>query len=153
MIIEDAMAGLTLIDSVVTDMKLSNEMALLVDLEDKGTVDMDYEIGKAELKESCYIGEVSLSVNVYYREGRKKMFNLKLTQLGFFAAYSECYDSIEEFRDALEINGVASLISVVRATISAISSNIFAKGSIKLPLVNVYRLKELKDSQKQKDSE
>ena len=76
----------------------------------------------------------------------EQSFDLKMTMRGFFVIDAGCDDVT--FKKILAINGCAALYSMARASISCISTQMFANGNVVLPLVNFIRFHELQEQEK-----
>ena len=144
--VENAQAGLLLDDSIITKLHIKNNLAVVVGPSfDKQILDVDFAVGKVFVRDNKdYVGELELAVRLRVKHERKTAFDLNLTMLGLYSAPNQAYKSKEDFSEALEINGLASLVSIARANIAAITSNVFCLGSIKMPMINVFMLRELK---------
>jgi hypothetical protein len=61
------------------------------------------------------------------------------------AAPKPVYQSTEEFVKAVELNGLASLVSYARANIASLTGLTFCQGNLVLPMINIFKLQELKE--------
>jgi len=75
---------------------------------------------------------------------------MKISHLSFFLAPLEAFDSEDNFSKAVELNGLASLISFARANIASITGLTLCKGNITLPMINVFKINKLKREKENK---
>ena len=146
MIIKNAQAGLMLKRVIVTDLLVNNQVAeaLVAFDENSQTLDMDYEIRKLDSSPETLNSEVKLKTKIVIKVEKQKRFELQVTHLGLVSAPTSAFDTEEDFDKAVELNGLASLISFARANIASISGLTFCHGNIVLPMINVYKLNDLK---------
>ena len=149
MIIKNAQAGIMLKDVIVSDLVVKNQLAKLEKFdENEQTLDVDYNIINIDENEHEYFAEIELKTRITIKENRKIYFDLKVTHLGFFGAPKEEYSAQLDFYKAIELNGLASLISFARANIGSISGLIFCQGNIMIPMINVFKLNKIKEESK-----
>lgn len=149
MIIKDAQAGIMLQGCIVKSLNVKNDLAIPpTALEVPPIIDMDYDIYQIdESLDNIYSGSMTLTTKVTYKQGRKVAFTMTMALDGAFAAPKVVCENINDFKKKLKINGLASLISVARANISTLTSNIFFSGCVKLPMINVFKLIKQKEEQ------
>lgn len=149
MIIKNAQAGLMLQGCIVTSLNVKNDLAIPPTLlETPPIIDMDYDIYQIdENSDGIYFGSMTLTTKVTYKQGRKAVFTITMVLDGVFAAPKSVCENVDDFKKKLKVNGLTSLISVARANISTLTSNIFFSGCIKLPMINVFKLIKQKEEQ------
>lgn len=153
MIIKEAEAGLILRHVIVSELSIFNELAGSGSGnfdENNQLLDMDYDILDLKSSDKFYSAEVKLKTKITIKKNKKKYFDMKISHIGFLIAPKEAYDDEENFYKAVEINGLASLISFARANIASITGMIFCQGNIMLPMINVFKLNKLKEENKNK---
>jgi preprotein translocase subunit SecB len=135
-----------LLDTIVTELNIKNEIAQIgrCDIRQANKFDVDYGIESIEQNEDAFFGSVFVTVRFVIKDGKKTDLDLFVREVGYFGGSAKVF-SEEDFKKALTINGVASLISVVRSTIMTITNQIFTSGNVKIPLLNVMQLNELKE--------
>ncbi len=149
MIIKNAEAGLLLKKVIIADLSIDNQLAESdVFDENSQILDMDYEIFNVSSDENCYFAEIKLKTKIIIKINKKKYFDMKISHLGFCIAPSEAFENENSFYKAVELNGLASLISFARSNIASITSLTFCQGNIMLPMINVFKLNSLKNEDK-----
>lgn len=143
--IENARAGLMLNHVIISELKITNKLATFTDFDENSEIlDMDYEIFNEKYEEDVYSAELRLITKVVIKENTKKLFEFKIIHLGFLSAPISAFKTLEDFVKAVELNGLASLISFARANIASITSIVLCQGSVILPMINVFKLNALK---------
>lgn len=145
--IKNAQAGLILRDVVITELSLKNHLAAHGRFdENTHTIDMDYNVVDLDdSNENFYRAKLELITKVIVKNKKTTIFNLKVKHLGFLAAPKPVYQSTEEFVKAVELNGLASLVSYARANIASLTGLTFCQGNLVLPMINIFKLQELKE--------
>ncbi len=145
--IKNAQAGLILRNVVVTEVSIQNHLAKHGQFDDNThTIDMDYNVVDLnDIHESNYQAKLELITKVIVKNEKAPVFSLKITHLGLLAAPKSVYPTKEEFVKAVELNGLASLVSYARANIASLTGLTFCQGNLVLPMINIFKLQELKE--------
>lgn len=150
MIIKNAQAGLILKNVVVVDLAIKNCLVEGFKFDENSQIlDVDYNTLNVRSDEKTYFTEIEMKTRITIKKNRKIYFDLKITHLAFYAASKKQYQTPGEFSDAVNLNGLASLISFARSNISSITGLTFCQGNITLPMLNVFKLNELKAKSQQ----
>ena len=133
------------IGSSVRKLDISNNFVKMDDSSEiKRTFDVSYSIDDAVLDDHKWIGLLTLSVwvscNFKSPKARPASFSLKLELQGCFTAPEQLPE--EEFHKLLSVNGCTALYSVARGVVVSTSAQVFDGGSIRLPMVNIFKLRE-----------
>lgn len=147
--IKNAQAGLILKDVVITDLSIKNQLFQYNGIfnENNQMMDMDYNVLEIiDSDDNQYIGKLELTTIINVKENKKTVFNLKISHLGLIAAPKISYETTSDFVKAVELNGLASLVSFARAEISTITAATFSQGNIVLPMINIFSLQKLKEA-------
>lgn len=96
---------------------------------------MDPKLEHVRSDDGCHFGILSLSVRIRGRRGKKVVLKLDATIKGKFDAPESM--KAETFESFCIINGTATLIPLLRATIMSFSSQAGMNPPIRIPLVNV----------------
>ncbi len=145
--IKDAQAGLILRNVVVTELSLKNHLAAHGRFDDNThIVDLDYNVVEVDdSNEDSYRAKLELITKVVVKDGKITVLNLKVRHLGFLAAPKLVFTTKDDFVKAVELNGLASLVSFARANIASITGVTFCQGNIILPMINIFKLQQLKE--------
>lgn len=145
--IKDAQAGLILRDVIVTEISLKNSIAVHGRFnENMHIIDMDYNVVEVDDSDTdSYTANLELITKVLMKDGKTTIFNLKIKHLGYLVAPKKVYPTTDEFIKAVELNGLASLVSFARANITTITSAAFCQGNLVLPMINIFKLQKLKE--------
>jgi hypothetical protein len=145
--IKDAQAALILRNAVVTELSLKNHLAVHGRFNaDTHTIDMDYDVVEVDDgREDSYNAKLELITKVIVKHNRTTALSLKIKHLGLLAAPKTAFATTEDFVKAVELNGLASLVSFARANIASITGVTFCQGNIILPMINIFKLQQLKE--------
>lgn len=148
--IKAAQAGLILRNVVVTEMMMKNQLAAHGKFnENTHVIDMDYDVLDVDdTQDDMYHAKLALTTKVFVKEGKETLLNFKIKHLGLLAAPKPVYETTDDFLKAVELNGLASLVSVARANISSITGIVFCQGNVTLPLINIFKLQKMKEEAK-----
>lgn len=151
--IKNAQAGLILRDVVVTELSLKNQLASPGKLDPTAhMLDMDYNvIDVDDSRENSLRAKLELVTKIVIKDQNVTVLNLKVKHLGILMAPRRAFQNTDEFVKAVELNGLASLVSYARATISSITGVIFSQGNLVIPMINIYKLQELKEASTKPD--
>lgn len=144
--IKNAQAGLILRNVIVTEVSIKNHLAKHGHFDDNThTIDMDFNIVDLDDgPDSIYQAKLELITKVIVNDEKATVFSLTIKHLGLLAAPKSVYPSTEDFVKAVELNGLASLVSYARANISSLTGLTFCQGNLVLPMINIFKLQELK---------
>ena len=138
-------ADLRLLNTRITKMNVKNSLAEFNETTPgKKTIDVSYDIVDQDIvNDNVCRAVLDLSVNLKakYKQGS---FNIHATIRGAFESTPNM--DVDTFRNMLQINGCAALYSIIRGTISIVSTQLFSNGNIVLPLVNFVNFKNLKEN-------
>lgn len=148
--IKKAQAGLILRNVVITEMTMKNQLATHGKFNNSThAIDMDYNVIEVDdTKEETYHAKLELITKISIRESNAMLLSFKIKHLGLLAAPKSVYETTEEFVKAVELNGLASLVSIARANISSITGIVFCQGNVILPMINIFKLQKLKEEEK-----
>lgn len=124
-------------------------------LEEKGhaalSYDIDYDHEIEELNDK-YIGVLRLKINCKARVKNKVLFKIDLEMEGAFVANSEKIDR-DRFVEMLEMNGMVTLLNISRAYIVSISAQSGINPPVRLPMINLHKLREERKKQDKQSAE
>ncbi|MCL0100564.1 preprotein translocase subunit SecB [Peptococcaceae bacterium] len=110
-------------------------------------IDLDYDILELSEKNDTFFGVISYIVNIKALLQKSILFEIYLNMEGAFRANSNKIDK-DQFKDMIELNGVAVLSHLSRSYILTITAMSGINPPIKLPMINIYKLKETKNKEK-----
>lgn len=105
--------------------------------------DIDYNILSAEKEENNYVGVIEFIAEIKAKVKKSILLKINLKMEGVFVGNPFVLTD-ESFKDMLEINGVATLSHLSRSYIMSTATLAGINPPIKLPMVNIHKLKELK---------
>lgn len=112
------------------------------------TYDFDYKVSEIERKENNFWATMSFIVHVKAKTRNKIFFKIELEMEGLFAGDAEKI-SQEQFSDMLELNGLITLLHISRSYLLSITSQSGIQPPVRLPMVNVLKLRDKKARQTQ----
>jgi preprotein translocase subunit SecB len=131
------------VDKFVLDTKL---------VEEKGpsnvSFDFDYEVMELVEEDNRFLGIIQLIVQVKAKIKNKVLFKIDLKMEGAFAGNAEKLGH-QKFTDMLEMNGLITLLHISRAYLLSVTAQSGINPPVKLPMVNVIKLREKKAQQSQ----
>ncbi len=110
--------------------------------------DIDYNILEMTEEEDQYVGLLELIIIIKAKMKNSVLFKVHLTMEGFFVGNPKKL-SLEHFEEMLELNGIATLSHLSRAYILSVSSLSGLQPPVQLPMINVHKLREMKEKKKQ----
>ncbi|ABR49271.1 hypothetical protein Amet_3132 [Alkaliphilus metalliredigens QYMF] len=117
------------------------------------TVDLNYDIDYNILEiiedEERYVGLLEFIIIVKAKIKNSILFKINLKMEGIFIGNPKKL-TLEHFEDMLELNGIATLSHLSRSYIISVSSLSGLNPPVKLPMINVHKLRELKDKKNEK---
>ncbi|OLN33078.1 protein-export chaperone SecB [Desulfosporosinus metallidurans] len=120
--------------------------------EEKGraevTIDFDYKVNEVETKENKFLATLSLIIQVKAKIKNKILFRVELEMDGLFAGDAREI-SQEKFMNMLEMNGLVTLLHISRAYLLSVTSQSGIQPPVKIPMINVLKLREKKARQMQ----
>jgi preprotein translocase subunit SecB len=118
-------------------------------LKEKGraelSFDFDYEIGDLVEEDNIFLGVLQLIIQVKAKIKNKILFKIDLVMEGGFTGNSEKV-SREKFIEMLEMNGLIILLHISRAYLVSVSAQSGINPPIRIPMINVLKLREAKQS-------
>lgn len=141
-------ADFQLLDSNVASFVFENKFICIEDDMDLDRqIDVEYSTDRLEDYKEYRMGTVTLNVKFSIKEKEDEAKDQRRSCIGdleisgLFCAQSE---SIEDdlFNKMLEVNGCATMISLVRAFIISVSAQSIGTGKIILPLLNINQMHE-----------
>ena len=128
--------------------RVSNFALETKDVDQKGekvkvNYDIDYNIVEVKEDEKLFIGKLEYIVVIKAKVNNKILFNIKLSMEGIFAGAKNKL-SQEDFKNMMELNGIATLSHLSRAYIISATSLAGINPPVKLPMINVHILREMK---------
>ncbi len=145
------------VKSVLADFQfLGNRVSKLVLdtrlIEEKGraevTTDFDYKVDEVEMKENKFLASLSLIIQVKAKIKNRILFRVELEMEGLFAGDAEKITQ-EKFMNMLEMNGLVVLLHISRAYLLSVTSQSGIQPPVKIPMINVLKLREKKALQMQ----
>ncbi|NLI57883.1 MAG: preprotein translocase subunit SecB [Clostridium sp.] len=110
----------------------------------KVVFDFDYNILQLEKEEERHIGCIEFASSIKAKVRNSILFKVELKMEGIFVGNPQKLN-IEQFKEMLELNGVATLSQLCRAYILSISALSGISPAIKLPMINVLSLRKKKN--------
>jgi len=128
--------------------RVSNFALETKDVDQKGekvkvNYDIDYNIVEVKEDEKLFVGKLEYIVVIKAKAKNKILFNIKLNMEGIFAGIKNKL-SQEDFKNMMELNGIATLSHLSRAYIISATSLAGINPPVKLPMINVHILREMK---------
>ena len=121
-------------------------------VEEKGpsnvSFDFDYDVMELVEEDNRFLGIIQLIVQVKAKIKNKVLFKIDLKMEGAFAGNAEKL-SHQRFTDMLEMNGLITLLHISRAYLLSVTAQSGINPPVKLPMVNVIKLREKKAQQSQ----
>lgn len=112
--------------------------------------DFDYNILQLDKSEERYIGILEFSAIIKAKVKKSILFKSNLQMEGIFVGNPQKL-SEDKFKEMIELNGVATLSQLSRAYIMSVSALSGINPPIKMPMINVFSLKEKKDKKVNQD--
>lgn len=128
--------------------RVSNFTIETKDIDTKGervktNFDIDYNIKELKEDERLFISKLEYIVVIKAKVKNRILFRIKLIMEGIFAGNKNKL-SEEEFKNMVELNGIATLSHLSRSYIISATSLAGINPPVKVPMVNVYILREMK---------
>lgn len=108
--------------------------------------DFDYNVNDIQRSEEKVFGIIEFIVKAKATVKRKILFKVELVMEGAFACESEQLSN-ERFLELLEINGLITLSQISRSYIISVTSQSGINPPVKMPMINVMKLREMKKNQ------
>ena len=141
--IENITANLQIIGTRIAKLNINNEF-VFIDLNDENIsreIDVSYELSPAfdvEDEENMTAQNIMMYIRLMIMDDELHA-NIDLDLEGCFIF--EGTDK-EQLQDMLTVNGTATLYSIARGIISSITSHMCANGTLLLPMINMFRLRD-----------
>lgn len=104
----------------------------------------DYNILQLEKQGERYIGCIEFASFIKAKVRNSILFKVDLKMEGIFVGDPNKL-TVEQFKEMAELNGIATLSQLCRAYILSISALSGINPAIKLPMINVFSLREKKN--------
>jgi len=140
---KNVLAQIEFIDSRILKLKFDNDLPLsqkALDFECK----IDYQIGEIIPIDNGLQGTVNLSLSISSKMKRKNVFSMCIEMEGAFSCHNTMVQDI--FVQFLRLNGVSMLYSIARTNIMTITGLSYPGWTIRLPMLNIASLNEIKAS-------
>ncbi len=108
--------------------------------------DFDYRVNDVRRKGEKALGIIEFIVKARATIKRRILFKVELVMEGAFGCESEQL-SDERFLELLEINGLITLSQISRAYIISVTSQSGINPPLKMPMINIIKLREMKKDQ------
>lgn len=105
--------------------------------------DFDYNVNDVQRKEEKILGIIEFSVKARAKIKRNILFKVELVMEGAFGCESGQLPD-EKFLEMLEVNGLITLSQISRAYIISVTSQSGINPPLKMPMINVMKLREMK---------
>lgn len=109
------------------------------------SIKFDYDVLKVEETQNSYNGAIIFKIQISIKKGRTNIIKLLYISEGIFIGNKNDL-SLNSFNEMMKINGVAVLMQIGRAYILSTTATAGIMPPIRIPMVNVYRLKENKEN-------
>lgn len=105
--------------------------------------DFEYNVNDVQRSEEKLLGIIEFMVKARAKIKRRILFKVELVMEGAFGCESK-HLSEERFMEMLEINGLITLSHLSRAYIINVTSQSGFTSPLKMPMINVMKLREMK---------
>lgn len=146
----DIYASMQFIDAVVMKLNIENNFVYYDCKNTQNSFDIDYLVNEIEKTDDGYIGTVTILIKWESNEDANSLIiDLAIQGAFIFNGYDNFSElqAKEDIKKKLSLNGIASLYSICRSRLSCIFSQICPGNNINLPMINIKRLYESKNSQ------
>lgn len=123
------------VTSRIIDISFHNELLCKINDGCKKNIDLDYGNIIINKSQNPLLGSTNLDININIADEKNHSATLKYSIMGVFSTTET--DKIADFEQMIKINGLATLYSIARSHIIAISS-LSGIGTINIPMINVY---------------
>lgn len=133
------------IGSSINKVEFKNELVSFDSKSIRRIIDVDYVFPSEVFIDKGYaFGKIEMHVQAWLKEGKKTKTKLSIIASGYYK-YANCTDE-NEMKKMLSISGCASLYSVIRAFVISFTAQSGCNGSIILPMINIFKLNEEKQT-------
>lgn len=108
--------------------------------------DFDYNVNDVPRNEEKLLGIIEFIVKARATVKRRMLFKVELVMEGAFGCESKQLSN-ERFLELLEVNGLITLSQISRAYIISVTSQSGINPPLKMPMINVMKLREMKKNQ------
>ena len=105
--------------------------------------DFDFNILQLDTTEERYIGILEFTALIKAKVKKSILFKSNVQMEGIFVGNPKRL-SVDKFKEMIELNGVATLSQLCRAYIMSVSALSGISPPIKMPMINVFSLKDKK---------
>ena len=140
--VEKISADFQLVGNTIKKFEINNNfIAIPMHLNVEKNLEVSYRIKNIDTieGEEGFIGIVCLFVNATIQHDNRHM-DFELEMDGCFSLSGT--NDIENMKEMLSLNGCAALYSIARGYIMSVTSQICLNGTIHLPMINAFILKE-----------
>ena len=106
----------------------------------------DYQVNDVQRREDRVLGIIEFIVKARVTVKKRILFKVELVMEGVFGSEAEQL-SDEQFYEMLEVNGLITLSQISRAFIISVTSQSGIHPPLKMPMINIMKLREMKNNQ------
>lgn len=141
--IQNAIADLQLVGTSVRKINLENTFTVFCDTETvQKRFDLNCHVGNISKEDDGFWGCVILNLVINIKDDENEDTEEKT--LSFEIEIEGCFtydgDDESDFREMLEVNGTASVYSIVRSMVMTVTSQTFNGDKVILPMLNFFDL-------------
>ena len=128
-------AGISLLGNCIVKLDVENS---LIDMIDDYEKKIDFYIDEPHFwdEEKNRFGRIQIGFTIDINgEEENENCHIELIIEGAFVAEDNM--DVKEFEKLVQINGAAALVGIARGKIESISANLFSRGKIEIPFINV----------------
>lgn len=113
--------------------------------------DFDYEIVKIESNDKFYLGVLQFKTNFVVKIKNKLLFKILVIYEGAFLG-DKAVLSEQDFKNMLELNGIVTLSHLTRAFVISCSALAGINPPVRLPMINIHKLRKMKELNQSKEN-
>lgn len=137
------LADFQFVGNRVADFKIQTKDIEAKQLKAQINYDFDYNIEEIKELEDRYVGRIKFITIIKAKVKNSILFKISLTMEGAFIGNIKKLNK-ESFIEMLELNGLATLSQLSRAYILSVTSLSGINPPIKLPMINIIKLRQNK---------
>lgn len=137
------LADFQFVGNRVADFKIQTKDIEAKQLKAQINYDFDYNIEEIKELEDRYVGRIKFIIIIKAKVKNSILFKISLTMEGAFIGNIKKLNK-ESFIEMLELNGLATLSQLSRAYILSVTSLSGINPPIKLPMINIIKLRQNK---------
>ncbi|NLC69671.1 MAG: preprotein translocase subunit SecB [Clostridiaceae bacterium] len=142
-------ADFQFIGNRVRDLEIHTKMIDTIGKKVSTSFEFDYNIIELCEEKGHLFGVIEFLVKGKAKAGKSLLFSISLAMEGAFVGNPELL-SIDKFKDMLELNGVITLSQISRSFLISVTSQSGINPPVRLPMINVFALREQKRNLLQK---